>query len=1422
MTIDLTFDKACQSLKDEYPEISDDINNFSNLLLILGVAATGPAVAVAVGTTATPLAVGLTAVGILANLFGVKNEIPRIVKSIINTVTRRRGNDPLDHFHRLERAYCLLCYVAFFEALGRDKCLASFLKKAGVTREEKLAVANQATREVWGPNIQASSDDRTGGKPAFLEFKPTLPHPAETFEEQIKQLQPLYGRLTLGTEQFFKKLAVWEKASRQDRSSVSEALKNLPVRAAEYFKAQYYVLAVRYEEFYIWSNLQEQEETRRQLQNLSVLTQKYVELADMSKNVVDTGFKQLEVTIRSLPDLAAQTEVGYVLMALEKTYTRALEKPIFDIESKEGISGLTYPKQEQIFLPQEFRVLRYTGKEQLEQEMVWKHAAPRNDLGIFLLSYFQSPYSVQTPLIILGDPGSGKSLLTSMIAACWATTAYTPIRIPLRNIRADTRIQRQIEAQLELDSGGEVVSWGQFARHLETRSALVIFDGYDELLQATGSVFSDYLQTVRRFQEEELDLDRPTRTIVTSRRTLIGKADIPIGATILRLCEFNETKQQRWIDIWNATNADYFQQHGVRPFKVPQNNEKIKELAQQPLLLLMLALYDCEGNRLHKARDLDRTLLYQRLLHRFIERELAKETNFTSLPEKSRKEKIASEMERLGVAAVGMFNRRALYIREDALSKDLHFFGKERTFPEAKGLRLQQGSSLLGSFFFVQKAEARQGDQSVQESAHELAYEFLHATFGEFLTADFILHQVLRETNALYSMRTDEYLQAEYWQKLANFSRFSPSWFTCLMYAPLFSRPVIMKMMGEWLPHCFKESKCKEPDFLQDLETIVYHHIKLLLEQNTLPTMMIEREKCPFDALPTIGFFAIYTLNMILLRVMFGRDGFVFDEEKFAKSADGTRAWDRLAYLWRSWFSLETLSELATVLDAERDNTKIVLKMRKNLRPLGGIGRFYQVISASQALADNITSGLAGLLVDNPLDTEDEQANLSSIRRKLEAEQVDGQLNAILSMKMLQSLRRKGSIFRQDALSILQAEIRAFFETETRKDAFVTTGKREAIASLFAEMTRIAQELADDQGVEVEGDDFIRVFFGDQLISIEEFRLSIASNDQDAIDWYVMSSPIFKEKGGELQSQRILTEVIRFIQKSGRSVHHNINIKQIQKIIHKQGHLSMELAAALVGLARETGDQETINFIYHYYSKNMTDYAAPISIKLATQLVKSARDKRDQHISGYFVEYLLRYLRKHKDIPVELSLELFKLIRETSDKTGLIRFIAFYIFEVTTAERRLPITLMIELLNTLQEFDHQQEIQESVDLFFVPYIKQQILPNVPQELVVPIIKFGRKINDLEFPDHFRHDYLKKALNVQSLVPVELAIELVKLAQETSIYEQASIETFYYKNITSDRCYIGLLPIDTIVDLRRLAQKFGDGELVEKIDERLKI
>ena len=111
-------------------------------------------------------------------------------------------------------------------------------------------------------------------------------------------------------------------------------------------------------------------------------------------------------------------------------------------------------------------------------------------------------------------------------------------------------------------------------------------------------------------------------------------------------------------------------------------------------------------------------------------------------------------MQRLGVVALGMFVRRSLLLRQVEIDVDLSFFRLEREIQLSSGRPLSQADMLLGGFFFVHESKSNRGPKEFTESSADYAFEFLHNTFGEFLTADFILRRVVQEARIIYGLRT--------------------------------------------------------------------------------------------------------------------------------------------------------------------------------------------------------------------------------------------------------------------------------------------------------------------------------------------------------------------------------------------------------------------------------------------------------------------------------------------------------------------------------------------------------------------------------------------------------------------------------------------------------------------------------------------
>lgn len=80
-------------------------------------------------------------------------------------------------------------------------------------------------------------------------------------------------------------------------------------------------------------------------------------------------------------------------------------------------------------------------------------------------------------------------------------------------------------------------------------------------------------------------------------------------------------------------------------------------------------------------------------------------------------------MIKISIAALGMYNRKMLYIRSNELEKDLQFILQENNIYDVlKNNELSESDKLLGSFFFIHKSNST--DVIDREK-----YQMLHMNF---------------------------------------------------------------------------------------------------------------------------------------------------------------------------------------------------------------------------------------------------------------------------------------------------------------------------------------------------------------------------------------------------------------------------------------------------------------------------------------------------------------------------------------------------------------------------------------------------------------------------------------------------------------------------------------------------------------------
>ncbi|MEU4241750.1 hypothetical protein [Actinoplanes sp. NPDC026619] len=778
----------------------------------------------------------LTGVGLLALVgpfkdilgwFDAKAELSKITEHLVTALAEKRSKlSRYERTERLQAAHAALALTAFFEA---------------------MAEADWPYRDLELTAAEQRSLGSVSGRTHAGAWRAPVPEPAESHPEFRRHLLDYYRLLVPRVEDFAAELAFWERLDEQSRSKAAAVLEGVPPAAVARFDSLLGRLAADFPEVAFWAGMREQAAVQARLRQ------------------VTTGLVALrEVLAEIAGDRVADERRRQVAAA----YQAALRRPI--AESGEVPDGLRVPTLGEAFLPQLYRAVVVADEAPLSSEDWWEHQPVRDDLLAFFTRHLTLPPATVAPLLILGQPGSGKSVLAKVLAAQLPPADFMTVLVTLRTVPADAELQDQIEHAIRRDTG-ERMDWPAICRSAGGALPVVILDGFDELLQATGVSQTDYLRRVAAFQRREADLGRPVAVIVTSRTSVADRAYPAKGSLAVRLEPFDRLRVAAWLDVWNATNAERFASGSEEPLDV-ETVMRYPDLAAQPLLLLMLALYDAEGNVLRNAASMRAEELYERLLERFAAREVTKFGD--TLPRRERAGRIEAELRKLSVVAFAMFNRDAQWVTEAQLEADMRALpglsGATPAPASTADMRAPLGSAerALGSFFFVHRAQASRGGISLE------TYEFLHATFGEYLVAR-LVHGVVQSMVARERASTFPSGAAVDDDLL----------YSLLSFAPLVGR----RQTVDFLRGLVQAMRGDKTDDWTDL-------LIRLFRQAVMPRPPRAFDNYVPKRLPVPARLAAYTSNLLVLLLCAGeiKTSFLYEQKHSVGS------WRRTCILWRS------------------------------------------------------------------------------------------------------------------------------------------------------------------------------------------------------------------------------------------------------------------------------------------------------------------------------------------------------------------------------------------------------------------------------------------------------------------------------------------------------------------------------------------
>ncbi|MCP3011724.1 hypothetical protein NGM33_00160 [Nocardiopsis dassonvillei] len=785
---------------------------------------------------------GLGLVGV-PDLFGLRGFLVSKGRQAIEGIRGKlSGESRTSRTEKIEAAHKVLVLISFFEAVEEclDRAGAPFsLDALKLSEAEPFTHFDSALQDLGELPAPADVHTENAGPYEIWQvfhlltgsFSDILVRHPEAVEHGVDHDHPLMARLT------------------------DEVPEDAARRLTEYLRQ----LAAEVPEFGMWVHLYEHDRTRQ------VLAQGFGELSEL-----------LELAGSGRPVDQRRRE-------LAASYRAVLRQPV--LRSEEASSGLVLPALEDAYVPPCGRVLRADAQGSPSTEQAWQEAVLVDDLRRFFALHLVHSSSVETPTVVLGHPGAGKSKFTEMLAAHLPAADFLPIRVELRSVQPNAPIHAQIEEGLA-ETLHTRVSWRELAESADGALPVVILDGFDELLQATGVDRSDYLERVEEFQHKQEALGQPVAVIVTSRTVVADRTRFPAGTTVVRLEPFTEAQIAQMVRVWNGANARVLASRGLDPLTA-DSLLPYRELAEQPLLLLMLLIYDAGDNGLRRASHaLSHGELYERLLTMFARREVDK--HHSGLGRNDFDEAVEEELRRLEIAALAMFTRRKQSVSADELDRDLAVLMPDAAVRAADADlhgQIDPAHQVLGRFFFVHESRARRGEGSAS------VFEFLHATFGEYLVARAVV-VVLDELDAS---------RARSPRRRGRSTRPDDGELYALSsFASYAGREKVVDFLAELLERRFAE----EPEAREDYARLLVE----LFQEAPFPASNRSYTAYEPTRLPLTRREANYTSNLMILLCLV-REAPVDIRELFPDSPNTLQDWQHTAALWRTlpgteWFSI--------------------------------------------------------------------------------------------------------------------------------------------------------------------------------------------------------------------------------------------------------------------------------------------------------------------------------------------------------------------------------------------------------------------------------------------------------------------------------------------------------------------------------------
>jgi len=260
-----------------------------------------------------------------------------------------------------------------------------------------------------------------------LTIAPPRPAAFLPYEDCLEALESWYGELAARMTALVHALPAWDGLDVATRAEADRYLgDDLPSEAVGCYQELYSRLAIEIAEFGFWSGQVDQQATRSEVRRCLA------------------GIEPLLSSLSA--GLSPGRKPADVAVALSNAYRAMLGRPI--LAAGQTPAGVRLPTLEESYLDPDFRVIAVRAGELTSDEDWWAAIPVRGDLIEYLADALTSPEAVTAPLIVLGQPGAGKSVLTKALAARLPPEGFLPVRVVPPVGRPDARRRGQARPRL--------------------------------------------------------------------------------------------------------------------------------------------------------------------------------------------------------------------------------------------------------------------------------------------------------------------------------------------------------------------------------------------------------------------------------------------------------------------------------------------------------------------------------------------------------------------------------------------------------------------------------------------------------------------------------------------------------------------------------------------------------------------------------------------------------------------------------------------------------------------------------------------------------------------------------------------------------------------------------------------------------------